>query len=351
MLRTRSLLATASAFAISAFGASSAYAAGTAAGSNIVNTVSVGYQVAGVAQTAINASNTFVVDRKILLTVAGAGSTTSVAPGQTGVATTYTVTNTSNATLDMGLSVAQLSGGTAAHGGTDNFDVTGSTIYADTNSNGIYDAGTDVAITYLDEVLADTTRTVFVVSSVPIGRVTGDVSGQVLTAQALEGLGAGAQGAVVTQTSGANTAGMDTVFADTAGATDAVKDGRFSAGGDYTVAAAALSVTKTSTIISDPINGTTNPKMIPGATVAYCIQVANAAGSATANSVAISDPLPSQTTYDTAYGIFLNGTVTGGVCNTDGTAGGSQSAGTVSGTIASVAAGATKTLYFRVTIN
>ncbi len=351
MLRTTRLLATASACAISAFGASSAYAAGTAAGSNIVNTVSVGYQVGGVAQTAINASNTFVVDRKILLTVVGAASTTSVVPGQTAAATTYTVTNTSNATLDLGLSVAQLSGGSAAHGGTDNFDVTGAVIYADTNTNGVYDAGIDLAITYLDEVLADASRTVFVVASVPATRVNGDVSGQVLTAQALEGLGAGAQGAVVTQTAGANTAGMDTVFADTAGVSDIARDGKFSAGGDYTVTAATLTVTKTSTIISDPLNGTTNPKMIPGATVAYCIQVANAAGSATATNVAISDPLPSQTAYDSAYGIFINGTVTGGVCNTDGTAGGAQSAGTVSGTLASVAAGATRTLYFRVTIN
>ena len=348
---TRHILASASAFALAALGASGAQAAGTAAGSSIVNTVQLNYAVGGVAQTAINASNTFVVDRKILLTVAGAASTTSVAPGQTGVTTTYTVTNTSNATLDMGLSVAQLSGGTAAHGGTDNFDVTGSTIYADTNSNGIYDAGTDVAITYLDEVLADTTRTVFIVSSVPASRINGDVSGQVLTAQALEGLGAGVQGAVVTQTSGANTAGMDTVFADTAGATDAAKDGRYSASGDYTVGAAQLTITKTSRVISDPINGVTNPKFIPGALIEYCIQVANAAGGASATSVAVSDLLPSQTTYNSAFGIFLNGTVTGSACNADGSSGGAQSAGTVTGTLASVAAGTTRTLYFRANVN
>ena len=166
----------------------------------------------------------------------------------------------------------------------------------------------------------------FVVANVPITRVNGDVAGVTLTAQARESGAAGTQGIVVTQTVGANTAGVDTVFADTAGFSDAVQDGQFSARGDYTVAAATLTVTKTSTIISDPINGTTNPKFIPGAVVGYCIQVSNAAGSATANNVAITDPLPSQTTYSSSYGIFLNGSVTGGVCNADGTAGGSQSA-------------------------
>ena len=351
-MNRKHLLASASALAATVLAASPAFAAGTTAGSNIVNNVTVNYQVTGVSQTQITASNTLVVDRRITLTVTEPGNaSTSVAPGQTGAFTTFTVTNTSNATLDLGLSFVQPSGGATAHGGTDNFDLTGVTIYTDTNGNGTYDAGTDLAVTYLDEVAADSSRTVFVVGNVPTGRTTGDDAGVNLTAQAREGGTAAAQGAIVTQTTTANTAGMDTVFADTAGATDAARDGQFSARDDFTVAAAALTVSKVSTVISDPLNGTTNPKMIPGATVAYCIQVSNAAGSATATNVAISDPVPTQTTYDSTYGTFLNGSVTGGVCNTDGTAGGTFAGNTVSGTIASVAATETKTLYFRVTIN
>ncbi|CAN5309786.1 hypothetical protein BH09PSE3_BH09PSE3_09460 [soil metagenome] len=350
MTKTTKLLAAASALAIAALGAAPAFAAGTASGTNIVNTVTVNYNVGTVAQTAINASNTFTVDRKISLTVAAVGTTTTtVSPGQTAAVTTFTVTNTSNATLDFGLSVAQQAGGLGPHGGTDNFDVTTPQIYLD-NGDGVYTAA-DTLVTSLDEVLADTTRTVFVVANIPVGRVTNDVAAVTLTAQARDGGAAGTLGAISTETTGANTAGIDTVFADTAGATDAARDGLYSAKNDYTVSAAALSVVKTSTIISDPLNGTTNPKMIPGATVAYCIQVTNAAGGASATSVAISDPLPSQTTYDSTYGIFLNGTVTGSVCNADGTAGGAFSSGTVSGTIASVTPGTTRTLYFRTTIN
>lgn len=56
---------------------------------------------------------------------------------------------------------------------------------------------------------------------------------------------------------------------------------------------ADLSVTKVSTLISDPVNGTTNPKAIPGALVEYLITVANTGTVATdANSVVIWDQGP-----------------------------------------------------------
>ena len=353
-MTSRIFLKSASALTIALIGSSAVLAAGTTAGSSVVNNVTLNYSVGGVAQTAINASNTFVVDRRVSMTVTEPGNaTTSVSPGQTSAVTTFLVTNTSNAPLDLGLTLVQPAGGTTAHGGTDNFDVTAPLLYVDTNGNGTYDAGTDTLATYLDEVPADASRTVFVVANVPITRVNGDVAGVTLTATAYNAGGTGTQGTIVTNDSGtANGNGtMETVFADTAGATDAAADGKFSARDDYTVSAAQLTITKTSRVISDPTNGTANPKMIPGAVVEYCIQAANAAGGAPATNVAISDPLPSQTTYSAGFGIFLNGTVTGGNCNADGTAGGSFSAGTVSGTLLTVPAGTARTLYFRTTIN
>ncbi len=59
---------------------------------------------------------------------------------------------------------------------------------------------------------------------------------------------------------------------------------------------ANLSLTKISSVISDPINLTTNPKAIPTATIRYCIQASNS-GSATITNMVFSDPLPSATTY------------------------------------------------------
>lgn len=352
MIKYGRLLGTVGAAALAVVGATPALAAGTAAGSTITNTVTVNYQVSGVSQTATGGSDTFTVDRKVNLTVAEVGTTTTqVSPGQTAAVTTFTVTNTSNATLDFALAAAQQTGGAGAHSNTDTFDATNVKVYVDTNTNGSYDAGTDLEVAYLDELAADASQTVFVVADIPLSLATTDVAAVTLTATGREGGAAASQGAALSETSGANTAGMDTVFADVAGATDGARDAAHSAKDDWTVLAAALTISKLSTVISDPVNGTTNPKAIPGATIEYCIVVANAAGSATASSVAISDPLPATVTYDSGYGIFLNGSVTSGVCNADGSAGGSFGSDTVSGTLTSVAASETKTLRFRATIN
>ncbi len=60
-----------------------------------------------------------------------------------------------------------------------------------------------------------------------------------------------------------------------------------------------LSVTKISSVISDPVNGTTDPKSIPGATIQYCILISNA-GSATASSISATDTIPGNLTYTAA---------------------------------------------------
>ena len=325
--------------------ATPAHAAGTQAGTSITNTVTVNYQVGGIAQTAQSASNSVTVDRKVNLTISSAATTTTVSPGQTAASTAFQITNSSNDTIDIGLAVVNQAGGTAQHGGTDTIDVSNFKFYSD--------AALTTQITYLDEVAPDATKTVYVSADVPIAATNGQVAGDVLTATAEAGGTSGTQGAVLVATAGANTAGVDTVFADGAGATDAANDGKYSARGDYTVSAPVLTVTKTSVLISDPVNGTTNPKAIPGAVLEYCIAVANAAGSATATSLSLSDPLPATVTYNSSYGAFINGTVTGATCNTDGTAGGTYNSGTttVSGTLANLAAGSTETLRFRTTIN
>ena len=352
MRHANRLLCAASISALAALGATPAFAAGTTAGATITNTVTVNYQVGNVSQTAQTASNSITVDRKVNLTIVNLGSTTSVSPGQTAAVTTFQVTNSSNDTLDLSLAALNQAGGTAAHGGTDVIDVSNFKYYADTDSSGTFNAG-DTQITWLDEVAADTTKTVFVVSDVPITATNGQVAGIVLTARAEASGTVGTQGALLTATSGANTAGVDTVFADGAGATDSANDGAYSVKGDYTVAAALLTVTKTSKLISDPVNGTTNPKAIPGAIMEYCVILSNAASGATSTSFNVSDPLPSTVTYSAAYGIFINGTVTAGVCNTDGSAGGTYTAGTttVSAALANLTAGNSETLRFRVTIN
>ena len=54
---------------------------------------------------------------------------------------------------------------------------------------------------------------------------------------------------------------------------------------------ATLTVTKLSTVVSDPVNGTSNPKNIPGAVVEYCILMQNP-GSGTATNLVGNDNIP-----------------------------------------------------------
>lgn len=352
MTRNMRLLASASVLAATAVAASPAFAAGTTAGTNVINNVTLEYKVGGIDQAQVTASDTFTVDRKVNLTVTeSGGAATTVTPGQTAATTTFSVTNSSNAPLDFALAASQLSGGTAPHGGTDNFNVGNVKIFADTNGNNVFDPGTDQETAYLDQVAADTSRTVFIVSDIPVGRSTSDVAAVRLTATAAEATSSGSQGATVTQTTGANTSGIDTVFADTNTGGNVARDGIHFADDDYVILAAGLTATKTSRVISDPFNGTTDPKMIPGAVVEYCIVVANSTGSATATGVNIADEVPDQATYDPAFGIKLNGTVTGSSCNADGTSGGTYSDGIVAGSLDNIVAGMARTLVFRVSVN
>lgn len=340
--------------ALSSVAATPAFAAGTTAGTTITNTATVDYQVGGVAQGQQSASNNFTVDRKINLLVEEVGTvTTNVVPGQTNAVTTFQLTNSSNEVLDFALVATQVAGGTAAHGGTDTFNANNVRIYRDntaTGTIGSWDAGDTLIASHVDELVVDTAIRLFVVSDIPAGLANNAVAGVTLRATAREGGLVGTQGAVITETTGANTAGKDTVFADIAGATgDIARDGSHSDNDDYTVQTATLAVTKTSRVISDPFNNITNPKLIPGAVVEYCIAVTNSGGAA-ATSVVINDPVPGQLTFNTGT-ILLGGTVTSGTCDFNGTAGGSYAAPNVSGTIASIAAGASSTLVFRATVN
>ncbi|MGB7655624.1 MAG: proprotein convertase P-domain-containing protein [Novosphingobium sp.] len=67
----------------------------------------------------------------------------------------------------------------------------------------------------------------------------------------------------------------------------------------------SITVSKVSSVLSDPVNGATNPKAIPGAVVEYCILVSNT-GTNTLTSVVASDTLPTGFTY--AAGTMTSGT-------------------------------------------
>jgi uncharacterized repeat protein (TIGR01451 family) len=112
---------------------------------------------------------------------------------------------------------------------------------------------------------------------------------------------------------------------------------------------AALTVTKTSAVLKDPVNGTSNPKMIPGATVQYCILVTNL-GPGTLTNIAAGDALPANVTL--VSGTLANGTS----CLSYSTTLASGTSITVSGTTVTgtktiLAANATFAIVFNATVN
>ena len=290
--------------AISMFAVSSLFGAGTQAGTDINNTATLSYSAGGVAQPPKDSNeDSFKVDRKIDFLVAHQDSTpASVVPGQAKAVLTYVVANNGNEVQDFSLSSLANDGN--PFGLTDNFDSTDVSIYVDTNDNGTYDEGTDTE-TYIDELAADTNKTVFIVSNIPLDRVDGDVAEYTLVAQVAEGGTSGAQGSDITSDDKNNddtATGVETVFADAAGANNSTdggeKNGKHSDNDAYKVVVATLDMTKTSCVISDPVNGGTKPKRIPGAVIRYMLDINNT-GSADANDITITDDLVSDLDYST----------------------------------------------------
>jgi uncharacterized repeat protein (TIGR01451 family) len=352
-----------------------AMAAGTTQGTSVLNNVTVDFQVGGVGQTQTGASDTFVVDRKILFNIAEKATTgtTSVVPGQTARVTTFLLTNSANDTLDFTVTPANIVGGTAAHGGTDNFNVNNLLICLDGPVvDGVCDAPAAASLT-VNDLVADGTATILILGDIPAGAPNGGVANVSATATALNSNGTAITAATDATTNGKLT--VETVFADAAksgnGGTSAARDGIDVATDDYTVSAAVLTVFKSSRIVFDNLNGPntnadpTNPKSVPGATVEYCISVANASGAATATNISIRDVVPADLTYDTLVNsILVDATVTspgasqtcsGGtsVTNASDADAGQYNAGLtrVEGTLSSIAAGTARALIFRATID
>jgi hypothetical protein len=278
-----------------------ALAAGTTAGTSISNSASLSYSVGTVAQTPINTTSAaFLVDEKVNLTVAG-GVTTNVVPGSTAQATAFTVTNNSNSPLDFTLAVTSAIAG-------DNFDPTACSAFVDVNGNGTYEPGTDTA-TYIDEMPdsgAGSTQTVFAVCDIPASAANTNTGLVGMTATALGTFNAAgyvatpaALGAALVATAGGDTANVDIVFADIAGteAGDGARDAKHSARNTYSVVTAALTVTKTATLLCDPFNGVANMKNIPGAMTQWAISVTNT-GSAAATLTTITDTLSATLAMD-----------------------------------------------------
>jgi uncharacterized repeat protein (TIGR01451 family) len=280
-----------------------AQAAGTPAGTNIVSPVTVDYMYSGVPQPTLNASTSFIVDRVINVTVTN-NSNPTAAPNQLNVPMLFRVTNTGNASQRYALQ--------AVSRATNTWTMNNVRIYRDNNSNGSLDGGDTL---YADagtfgDLVSDASFTVMIVADTPVTVVNGQTAVYDLVATSVDS----GTLTVSVQTAGPNTAGVDTVFIDSAGsaAGDAARDGKHSAAGTISVASNMV-VSMNKTVLTLDQWGGNLP--IRGATLRYTI-VITVTGTGTAQNVVISDPIPVNTTY-TAGTLRLNNVLLTDVADAD----------------------------------
>lgn len=270
-----------------------AKAAGTASNTTISNSATLAYTVGGVGQTDItSAAATFKVDNKVNLTVAKVADA-NVIPSAAKQALAFTVTNNGNTSQRYALSVTA---------GAENFttNIASTSIYLDVNADNAWDAGDTLYVdaSTFGNVAADASLKILIVADITTPNTNGQTAVFNLVATTVDT----GTTTVTLETAGADTPGsVDVVFADAAGsaAGDGARGGQHSVSATYTIASAAITVTKSATLLCDPYNATgATRKNIPGSMTRWTITVSNGAGGSDATLTTITDALAATTTHD-----------------------------------------------------
>ena len=257
---------------------SAAQAAGTLAGTDIQNIASATFDNGGSPITI--QSNTVIIKVDELLDVAVTSTDPGdviTSPGQSGNVQSFRITNTGNGNEAFALTANVTNGG-------DDFDPSFQSIVLDTNNNGVYDAGVDVAYTAgaNDPIIApDQSIVVFVITSTPAGVSNSNRANVALAAAATTGTGTAG-----TSFPNAGQGGGDAVVG-----TSTAQD---TANGFLAVQAASVTLFKSATVL-DPFGGN---RPVPGAVITYSL-LATVSGTGTLNNLVINDPIPTGSQYQT----------------------------------------------------
>lgn len=317
-------LGSAAAIAVFAAGfAVPASATGIAAGSLIENTASATYTSNSIPQTVDSNTVTLTVDE--VLDVAVASQESGPVAATTTAVLRFKVTNTGN-----GPEAFTLTANPAVAGNAFDAVVTGLAI--DVNGNGVYDAGVDTALTNgatSPTLAADGPLDVLVLVNIPASAAANATSRVQLDAVSTTGTGAPG-----TLFAGVGVSGGDAIVGGSGAQANAQAT--------LVVNKAVVSLVK-SAAIADPFGGT---RPVPSAIITYSI-VANVTGTGNVIGLTINDAIPAGTTYQ-AGTLTLEGAALTDAADTDA---GQGSASAVAVQLGDVAAGATRTITFRVRIN
>ncbi|MGB3727276.1 MAG: hypothetical protein WA981_16110 [Glaciecola sp.] len=170
-----------------------AFAEGTIAGTDITNTVTLGYTVNTVEQTDLTQSATFKVDTRVEFALTmDETETVKITPKGKGFIASYTLTSTSNDELGFALSSADLGTGTQTIDAATAFDVTDTvqlqsniSIYVENGANSGYQEAEDTS-SVVSNLAADGTAEIYVVvdTAVPDTFTDADIASIALTATA-----------------------------------------------------------------------------------------------------------------------------------------------------------------------
>ena len=323
------LLALGAGAAALALAPSPARAAGTVAGTDIVNMAQATYETPGSSTPVTIESNsvTIKVDELLDVTVvSGDPGDVSVGKGWTAQVLTYQLTNSGN-----GSEAFTLSADTARPG--DEFDTTFEMVILDSNDNGVYDPGVDTIYTpgANDPLLApDESVRLFVLSAIPDS--VGDAARAEIELAAVANSGSGTPGTLF---AGKGDGGGDAVVGSTGA--------RSAASGFFKVQASDVTLVKSATV-SDPFGGT---EPVPGAVILYQL-VATTTGTGDLANLAIHDDIPANTTYR-KESITLDGKPLSDAASDDD--GGSFGDRSIAVALGTVPGGQTRTITFQVTID
>jgi uncharacterized repeat protein (TIGR01451 family) len=311
--------------ALAVFGASTAHATGTLAGTDITNIATASYESGG-STVEINSNPVVIKVDELLDVTAVSGDPGDIITtnGALNVVSTFRITNTGNGPEAIRLTPNVVNGG-------DDFDPTLVQVVLDTNGNGVYDPGVDtiyVAGTNDPLLAPDQIITVFVLTNVPAAQDNGDRAQVRLTAAATTGTGAPG-----TTFAGAGQGGGNAVVGTTGADADAA--------GFLLINAASVALVKSATVV-DPFGGTTS---VPGSIITYRL-VATVSGTGSLNNLAINDPIPASSQYVVSSITLEGGAMTDAADADQGNFNGSR----VSVALGNVPAGQTRTVTFKVRV-
>ena len=295
-----------------------------AANTLITNVATVDYNVEGQSFSEMSNEVSFYVDEIVVFSLVSDNPTAVLATSpELQTVLSYTLTNLGNGPETFVLSSSQVV--------SDDFDTNNELVYIDSNQNGVFDFGTDAqysAGSNDPNLLSGNNIRIFIVSDVPAGQPSLDISSHDLTATSTTG-----PGPVGSIYPGAGEGGVDAVMGPQGG---------------FIVVRGSLEVSNTTTQLSkaqevvDPDGGSL---AVTDAIITYTLTL-EVVGAGAVSNVSISDQIPAGTTYIPST-LQLDGQqLTDGVDADEGKFDGSQ----ISVDLASVAAPSTKTVQFSVKV-